>query len=196
MRAGGARAGREVGFPPAAPGGAAETGGMTTYRARPVEAAALKQLRQTDDADRVPRPFTDEEGGAPLRCCLRASRAGEQLILVSYAPLRRWAAETGADPAAYDEQGPVFLHARECDGPADPAAGGEPYPFARPGALRALRRYDRRGHIAGGRMIELPFDTCEAFDAALDEAFGDPEVVLVHVRAVEYGCYHFEVRRP
>lgn len=32
--------------------------------------------------------------------------------------------------------------------------------------------------------------------AALDEAFSDPEVALVPVRAVEYGCYQFEVRRP
>ncbi|CAM5407670.1 hypothetical protein SXANM310S_06108 [Streptomyces xanthochromogenes] len=31
--------------------------------------------------------------------------------------------------------------------------------------------------------------------AALDDAFSDPEVALVHVRAVEYGCYQFEVRR-
>ncbi|NUK45925.1 DUF1203 domain-containing protein, partial [Streptomyces lunaelactis] len=30
---------------------------------------------------------------------------------------------------------------------------------------------------------------------ALTEAFGDPGVVLVHVRAVEYGCFQFEVRR-
>ncbi|MEU6162222.1 DUF1203 domain-containing protein [Streptomyces sp. NPDC047130] len=34
------------------------------------------------------------------------------------------------------------------------------------------------------------------FDAAFDDAFADPEVVLVHVRALEYGCFHFEVRRP
>lgn len=166
---------------------------MTTYQARPVEPAVLTELRDTDDAGRTPRPYTDDEGGAPLRCCLRPSRTGERIALVSYAPLRRWAAGTGAEPGAYDEQGPVFIHGDPCPGPGPDDDG---YPFARPGALRALRRYDRRGHIAGGRMIELPFDTCEAFDAALTEAFDDPEVALVHVRAVEYGCFHFEVRRP
>ncbi|MGW3510169.1 DUF1203 domain-containing protein, partial [Streptomyces sp. NPDC000994] len=31
--------------------------------------------------------------GAPLRCCLRRSEPGERIALVSYAPLRRWAAE-------------------------------------------------------------------------------------------------------
>ncbi|WP_420712462.1 DUF1203 domain-containing protein [Streptomyces sp. CB00316] len=69
---------------------------------------------------------------------------------------------TRAAPGAYDEQGPVFIHAEECAGPA-PAHPG--YPFSRPGALRTVRRYD-------------------------------PEVALVHVRAVEYGCFHFEMRRP
>ncbi|NEB78727.1 DUF1203 domain-containing protein, partial [Streptomyces sp. SID14478] len=108
---------------------------------------------------------------------------------------RRWAAATGADPGAYDEQGPVFLHATEDDCPGHTPDDAH-YPFDRPGALRTLRRYDARGHIAGGRLLEIPEDATAGFDAALDEAFGDPAVVLVHVRAVEYGCLHFAVRRP
>ncbi|WP_372449297.1 DUF1203 domain-containing protein [Streptomyces montanisoli] len=59
-----------------------------------------------------------------------------------------------------------------------------------------LRRYDARGHIAGGRLFEIPGDADAGFDAALDEAFTDPDVALVHVRALEYGCFQFEVRRP
>ncbi|AXK34229.1 DUF1203 domain-containing protein [Streptomyces armeniacus] len=173
---------------------------MTTYRARPIDPAALKELRDTDDAGRPLRPYASGADGEVLRCCLRLSTQGERIALVSYAPLRRWAARTGADPGAYDEQGPVFIHADECAGPdgagPDGAGTATVYPFARPGALRAFRRYDARGRIAGGRMAELPFDTCAAYDAALDEAFADPEVALVHVRAVEYGCLHFEVRRP
>lgn len=66
----------------------------------------------------------------------------------------------------------------------------------RAGALRVLRRYNARGEIVGGRFLEVPDDAPAAFDAALGEAFADPEVALVHVRAVEYGCFHFEVRRP
>ncbi len=130
--------------------------------------------------------------GSPLRCCLRPVRAGERIALVSYAPLRRWAAVTGAAPGAYDEQGPVFLHAGECGGPAGPAPG---YPFARAGALRTLRRYNSEGQIVGGRLFEIPEDAEAGFDRAFDEAFTDPEVALVHVRALEYGCFQFEVRR-
>ncbi|RCH68562.1 DUF1203 domain-containing protein [Streptomyces sp. SDr-06] len=164
---------------------------MTTYTARPIDPTVLKQLRDTDDAGQPCLPFTDHEGGSPLRCCLRPIRPGERVALVSYAPLRRWAAETSATPGAYDEQGPVFIHAEECEGPAT-----EEYPSTRPGALRVLRRYSRDGHILGGRLLTLPEEATPAFDAALDEAFADPEVALVHVRAVEYGCFHFEVRRP
>ncbi|MEU5532559.1 DUF1203 domain-containing protein [Streptomyces sp. NPDC020362] len=159
---------------------------MTAYAARPLTRTALKELRTRDDAGRPMAPFTDDEGGAPLRCCLRRSEPGERIALVSYAPLRRWAAGTGADPGAYDEQGPVFIHADDCAGPDTDDA----LPFA--DAHRTVRRYSTDGRILGGRLVGSP----TAFEPAFAEAFTDPEVALVHVRAVEYGCFLYEVRRP
>ncbi|MFJ7332492.1 DUF1203 domain-containing protein [Streptomyces sp. NPDC101116] len=159
---------------------------MTTipYAARPIAPRALRELRTTDDAGRRTDGFTDTEGGSPLRCCLRRSEPGEHIALVSYAPLRRWAAETDATPGAYDEVGPVFIHAEPCTGPAE-----EALPFT--GARRTVRRYSAHGHILGGRLVE----EADAFQEALTEAFDDPAVALIHVRAVEYGCYLYEVRR-
>ncbi|NEE11628.1 DUF1203 domain-containing protein [Streptomyces sp. SID7499] len=159
---------------------------MTTlpYTARPIAPRALKELRTTDDAGRRTDGFTDTEGGSPLRCCLRHSEPGERLALVSYAPLRRWASETGATPGPYDEQGPVFIHADECAGPADGTL-----PFT--GSHRTVRRYSAEGRILGGRLVGEP----GAFRQVLLEAFDDPAVALVHVRAVEYGCFLYEVRR-
>ncbi|MFB7591172.1 DUF1203 domain-containing protein [Streptomyces sp. NPDC056169] len=165
---------------------------MSLYSARAIPPLALAQLRVVDDAGRPCVPFVAVEDGSPLRCCLRSAVVGEKIALVSYAPLRRWAAEDGVAPGAYDEQGPVFVHAEECGGPAP----SEAYPFARAGALRTVRRYDAEGRIAGGRLLELPEVPGEGFDQAFEEAFADPAVVLVHVRAVEYGCFQFEVRRP
>lgn len=156
------------------------------YPVRPIEPPVLRELRAVDDAGRPAVAVTDEEGGAPLRCCLRRSAPGERIALVSYAPLRRWAAERGVDPGAYDEQGPVFVHARECDGPAD----DDGYAFTN--ARRTLRRYSAAGHILGGRLVTDP----GGFGPAFEEAFADPAVALVHVRAVEYGCFLYEVRRP
>ena len=163
---------------------AATTTTATTHTARPIAPRALEELRTTDDAGRPTTPFTDTEGGAPLRCCLRRSEPGERIALVSYAPLRRWAAETAAAPGAYDEVGPVFIHAQRCDGPA-----GASLPFT--GAHRTVRRYSAQGHILGGRLVGEP----DGFEQALTEAFDDPAVALVHVRAVEYGCFLYEVRR-
>ncbi|KKD06569.1 DUF1203 domain-containing protein [Streptomyces sp. WM6386] len=157
---------------------------MTTYTALPIPPSVLKELRSADDAGREMVPATDEEGGSPLRCCLRHSRPGELLALVSYAPLRRWAAETGAEPRAYDEQGPVFIHAEECAGPQEK----EGYAFGN--AHRTVRRYSTDGHILGGQLVDV------LDDAAFHNAFDDPAVALVHVRAVEYGCFYYEVRRP
>ncbi|MFI5678089.1 DUF1203 domain-containing protein [Streptomyces cellulosae] len=157
---------------------------MTTYLAHPVDRVALKELRVVDDAGRETVPVTDDEGGDPLRCCLRRSEQGERIALVSYAPLRRWAAETGVDPGAYDEQGPVFIHAEECAGPE-----GDGLPFA--DEHRTVRRYSGEGHILGGRLVKGP----EALEAAFAEAFADPEVAVVHVRAVEYGCFLYAVGR-
>ncbi|MEU6252289.1 DUF1203 domain-containing protein [Streptomyces sp. NPDC047043] len=155
---------------------------MTTYTARPIAPSVLKELRTADDAGRPMTALTDDEGGAPLRCCLRRTEPGERIALVSYAPLRRWAAETGAEPGAYDEQGPVFIHAEECPGP-----DGDGYPFDK--AHRTVRRYSADGRILGGELVDAPDD------AAFRNAFDDPSVALVHVRAVEYGCFLYEVRR-
>ncbi|MEU1262709.1 DUF1203 domain-containing protein [Streptomyces cellulosae] len=159
---------------------------MSTHTSlvRAVPPQVVKELLARDDAGRPAVPLTDGEGGAPLRCCLRRSRRGERIALVSYAPLRRWAAGTGVDPGAYDEQGPVFVHAKECAGPE-----GDGLPFT--SAHRVLRRYSADGRILGGRLVQAPED----FAPALSEAFADPAVVLVHVRAVEYGCFLYEVHR-
>jgi hypothetical protein len=157
----------------------------TTYTTQPIAPRVLKELRTTDDAGRPTVPFTDTEGGAPLRCCLCRSEPGDRIALVSYAPLRRWAAEQGVDPGAYDEVGPVFIHADDCPGPD----AGADLPFTN--AHRTVRRYSAEGHILGGRLVEEP----DAFEQAFGEAFDDPAVELVHVRAVEYGCFLYEVRR-
>jgi hypothetical protein len=163
----------------------------TGYEVRAIEPEVLRELRRRDDAGAAREAVVDTEGGAPLRCCLRHSEAGERILLVSYAPLRRWAAGTGAEPGAYDECGPVFVHAEECAGPAP----GPGYPVAMHGPLRVLRAYDVRGHILGGTLLELPQERAGEVDRALREVFADPAVAVVHVRAVLFGCFMAEVRR-
>jgi hypothetical protein len=162
---------------------------MTMFKA--LDPAVLGELQGVDDAGRPMRPFVDDEGGAPLRCCLRRSEPGERIALVTYAPLRRWAARAGVDPGAYDEQGPIYIHAGACGGPAE--AG---YPLAIHGERRVFRAYGADGHIRGGRLIEADADVADkAARAAIDELWNDSDVAVVHARAVEFGCFLFEVQR-
>lgn len=163
---------------------------MTTTTARHVIHAldpdVADALRDRDDLGARPRVLVDDEGGSPLRCCLRRSRPGERVALVSYAPLRRWAAAVGADPGAYDEVGPIVIHAQRCAGHA-----GDGYPDELRDSPRVLRAYTWDGRIRDGRLV----DSAAHAGPVLDELFGDPDVAVVHARAVEFGCFTFEVRR-
>ncbi|MEQ7126493.1 DUF1203 domain-containing protein [Actinopolymorpha sp. B11F2] len=162
------------------------------YDYRAIDPDVLGQIRVSDDAGRPPRLLVDESGNNPLRCCLGRSRPGEEIALVSYAPLRRWAAETGAEPGPYDETGPVFIHPVPCAGPSQSG-----YPVAMGGERRVFRAYSPDGRILGGQILDdHTSEQVELAEEALDKLFADPDVAVVHVRAVEFGCFDFEVRRP
>jgi hypothetical protein len=154
----------------------------TTYEVRAIEPEVLAQLRERDDAGRAPRESVDADGGAPLRCCLRPSEPGERLALVAYAPVRRWAAQQGIDPGPYDELGPIFIHAEPCAGPGAPDRLHQ--------RDRVLRGYTSAGTIHGGLLAESG-----EVAAGLDKLLADSAVAVVHVRAVEFGCFLYEVRR-
>lgn len=167
------------------------------YEIRAIAPEVLRDLRECDDAGNAPRRVVDDAGGNPLRCCLGRSDPGETLALVSYAPLRRWAEDTGADPGPYSEWGPVFIHVDECGG-----RDTEDYPQAMRGDRRVLRAYSSDGRILGGRYVESdgrsmqrPDDGRLMIEEELDELYRAPEVAAVHVRAVEFGCFLFETRR-
>lgn len=161
------------------------------YEVRAIGPDVLDQLRQHDDAGNAARIMTDADGGSPLRCCLRLSLPGEEVALVSYAPVRRWARQVGADPGPYDEVGPIFIHPRPCGG-----QDGTGYPAAIAGTRRMLRAYSADGRIRSARLAERnEVSDPVAAGSILREIFADPEVAVVHARAVEFGCFTFEIRR-
>jgi hypothetical protein len=163
---------------------------MADFEVRAIDPDVVSELQRRDDAGNPPRLLTDIEGGSPLRCCLRPAEPGEHIALVSYAPLRRWARATGARPGPYDELGPVFIHPGSCPGP-----DGTGFPDWLAGGRRVFRAYSADGDIIGGRLFNPGPDCPVAAGAVLAELLDDPAVALVHARAVEFGCFTFEVRR-
>jgi hypothetical protein len=159
----------------------------TTFTVHAIAAKVVDELRTNDDAERTPQPFVDDDGGSPLRCCNRLSRPGEQIVLASYSPLHRWATAQGVDPGAYDETGPVFLHAVPCNGPDD-----DGFPEDYRGLPRVLRPYDANGHILEGRVI---VDGDMHPEQAIDAVFADPRVAFIHARALLAGCFTFAIER-
>jgi hypothetical protein len=104
-----------------------------------IPANVLRELRVRDDGGQPPRLLTDRDGGSPLRCCLRRIRPGERVALVTYAPLRRWARATGADP------GPTTSRARSSSTPT--RATARPPPDSRPSTPAAA------GSCAGADVV-------------------------------------------
>ena len=158
-----------------------------TFVVRPIDADVVAALRQVDDAGRAPLPIVDNDGGSPLRCCLKMSRPGEAVLLASYAPIRRWAAAHGVDPAAYDEVGPVFIHAAPCDGPDHTG-----YPDDLRGSPRVMRAYGANGRIVAGQLVPAGADP----EPVINELLEDERVAFVHARALDFGCYTFAIERP
>jgi hypothetical protein len=151
-----------------------------------IDPAVVAELLQLDDAGRPPLILIHDDGGSPLRCCLRLSRPGEQVALVSYAPLRRWAKQHDVDPAAYDETGPIFLHTEPCGGRIE-----DGYPAELRGSERMMRAYSADGRILRGEIVEPNGD----FEGVIDGLLTDPDVAVVHGRAIDFGCFTFEARR-
>jgi len=149
------------------------------YQAIPPGELNAIRAAARDEAGNPLQPQVARDGGAPLRCCLREARAGERLLLIAYTP--------PGTAGAYAERGPVFIHAERCDG----YATSHQYP---PGLIdrpQVVRAYDRQGRIADGVLVA---DGHQA-QGVIAGLLARPEVALVHLRNVGYGCYNFAVGR-
>jgi hypothetical protein len=147
----------------------------------PIPAATLARIRAAgvDEAGNHLTEQVDASGGSPLRCCLRETTPGERVLLIAYTP--------PGTRGAYAERGPVFIHAGPC--------GGYPTPGRYPPGLRhrqqVVRAYDRKGRIADGVLAA----DGEHATTVIRDMLARPDVTMVHLRNVGYGCYNFAVRR-
>jgi hypothetical protein len=154
--------------------------GQVAFEVQAIPAQRLAEMRAgVDDADKPVEGFADDEGGNPLRCCLRLSRRGERVALISYRP--------AGGSGAYSEVGPVFIHAEACEG--YPERRTYPDEF-RPRA-QVFRAYDSTGTIIGGHLATPD----EAPEDVIGDLFADQQVAFIHTRNVIFGCYMAQIRR-
>ena len=143
--------------------------------------AKLQEIRAAgaDEAGNRLAVQADTAGGSPLRCCLRESAPGERVLLIAYTP--------PGTHGAYAERGPVFIHAEPCNGYLTPGR----YPPALSHRPQVVRAYDQDGRIADGVLVS----DGEHAITVIRGLLARPDVTLVHLRNVGYGCYNFAVRR-
>ncbi|MGH3252711.1 MAG: DUF1203 domain-containing protein [Trebonia sp.] len=156
----------------------ATTASTLVFEAIPADELDRIRAAGTDAAGNrlVPQVLTDE--ASPLRCCLRDARPGESVLLIAYTP--------PGTAGPYAERGPVFIHASRCEG----YLTKDSYPPGLAHRQQVVRAYDHEGRIAAGVLA----DNGEHATAILREMLARPEVALVQLRNVGYGCYNFTVR--
>jgi hypothetical protein len=154
-----------------------------TYTGIGAQQRAAILERGRDDAGHPVEPFTDDEGGWLLRCCLRDSIPGDRLVIIAFSPFP-WV-------SAYRETGPIVIHAENCPG----AAAGYPAQFdQRDQVVRAFGDDAGRHHTQVYDLNRL-VRAGEGLHAVLAETLGDDRVEFVHVHNVLSQCYNFAATR-
>jgi hypothetical protein len=142
----------------------------------------LADLRATllDHGGNAVDVFTDTEGGWPLRCCLRDSKAGDRLAIVAWCPFP-WR-------GAYAEMGPVVVHADDCD-----AHDHDEVPAQFEQRRQLVRPYTPDHRIAYDLVTIVEPDS--GLGNVIDQLLDRDDVERVVVRNVLAGCYSFTATR-
>jgi hypothetical protein len=146
----------------------------------PEQLHALRSSGVDHNGDPV-EPFTDHEGGWPLRCCLTDSEPGDELAIVGWSPFP-WR-------GPFAETGPIVVHADACGG----LEGGHDVPAQLLGRRQLVRPYGNDRRIAYDRVVIVEADG--SLPSVLEAVLGDDDIDFVHVRNVLAGCYSFTARR-
>jgi hypothetical protein len=158
-----------------------EVNTMTHLLVRAISPAHLDKVCSTgtDGHGNRLRPLAAAGQGEPLRCCLRYAEQGEQITLISYAPL--------GYPSVWREVGPVYIHAARCDGylptgrlPEQLASG--------PRVLRTYRADDTMNYDHNTVVTD------EAdLEPIIERLLSEPDVATVHVRTLAPQCFLYAV---
>lgn len=149
-----------------------------------IPAETLDRIRDDghDDFGNKLEVVVDEDGGAPLRCCLRPAARGARMNLIAYRPFTR--------PGPYAEVGPVFVHADACAGYTDTGSYPQDY---RDWPTMVFRPYRYDGRIA---YDAIAMGDGVSAEQVIADIFADRTVEFIHTRNVYAGCFMFAITRP
>jgi Protein of unknown function (DUF1203) len=137
------------------------------------------QHGSADANGKAPEEYVSDGSGLPCRHCLSHIDDGEAFLIVAHRPF------TSIQP--YAEQGPIFLHAKEC--PAYQNKSELPPMFkAWDGIL--LRGYSKNERIVYGTGQTVTPDDIEV---TVRDLFATKGVAFVHARSATNNCYQFRI---
>ncbi len=150
--------------------------GMSTQDARHLQAG------RADHHGHSPEHQISDGDGNPCRHCLEMIGKNEPMLVVSYRPF-----ET-TNP--YAEQGPIFLHAKECAAFCNP--DGELPPVLRDSASYLLRGYSDEERIVygSGGVVHTSVLTDRAA-----HLLAQPNIAFVDVRSASNNCWQARILR-
>lgn len=123
--------------------------------------------------------FAADGDGEPLRCCLRYAEAGEQIALISFAPFDH--------PSVWTEVGPVYIHARRCEG----YASTDRLPERLSTGPRVLRTYRADNTMDYDHNTVITDQT--DLEPIVERLLSEPDVATVHLRTLAPQCFLFAV---
>jgi len=152
-----------------------------TYRIEGLAPEAFESLFSMTDGElaarNAVRVTADSPTGYPCRVSLEDAAPGEELVLFNHVsndvptPFRTAYAiyvRKGAEPAAYEDEAPVYLDRRTL----------------------SLRGFDEGGMLKDG-LLAMPGEA----DAQIRALFGRPDIATIHAHSATYGCFLARIER-
>ena len=149
------------------------------YLSLPTEVVRTFQNGGTDAHGHMPEKAVSDGSTIPCRHCLSEVAKGDEYLILSYRPF--------PSEQPYAEQGPIFLHAKECPPYDDTDKLPDMY---EPWAGVLLRGYGANDRIVYGTgQTVAPGKIAETAEAIL----ATEGVSYIHARSATNNCYQFRI---
>lgn len=151
---------------------------MVQFIAMDTETVRKLQAGEPDANGQIPERHVSTGSGTPCRHCLKQVEEGEEYLILSHRPF--------PDAQPYAEQGPIFLHARECE--RHTCDGSVPTMMQSP-------EYIVRGYNADNRIVYRTAKVVPTKDIPnqATDLLTKPEISFVHVRSATTNRFQFRI---